>query len=180
MEELQKYLDEIATYLAEGEAWHRTAANECRKLFVRGWGRWHEAEAQCDEKSQICLAKLARDMLQYAPVIDSSFLVRANAYTIKDLDAFKLHHNQWIEREQMLIMALNNAIEQSRAIDIKVYHFLCDLAEEVQNEKMRVELVKGRMGLSAWNGHDIGVVSMVLHKYFECEYKGGEIDFNIG
>lgn len=179
-ETLQQHLNTIATYFSEGAAWHRRAANECRKLHIRGWGRWHEAEALYDFKAHLELEKLVRDNLQYAPVADVNYLVRAYAFTIDSMEGFKAHHQSWIDRENLFTQALMAAIEDSRSINIEVYKCLCCIAEEVQNEAMRVAWVHESMAMTGWNPHDLSVKSKWLHDYFECHYDGGKIDFNIG
>lgn len=179
-QELYTSLNHIATYLSEGEAWHRRAANECRKMFIRGLGRWHEAESKEDEKALICLSKLLQDNIKYSPVVDSTIVANAEKLVMASPADFKAHFNYWLERENKLIMALNAAINESRAINIELYEKLCGIQKEVQNEAMRIEMVYGRFDFAGWNGHDIGVCSKWLHEYFEKEYDGGCIDFNIG
>jgi hypothetical protein len=182
VEQLKTQLNSILTCLTEGAEWHRRAGNECRKLHVRGWGRWHEAEAECDAKAAICLSKLCVDIpdINIVPSVHNAYIQKAQAYQIRDMIGFKEHHDTWVEREQAFINVLNEAIALSRDVDIKLYEYLCKLCKEVQNEKMRVEWTVGRLSLADWHGHDLGVCSMVMHDYFEHKYDGGEIDFNIG
>ena len=173
-------VDAICSYLVDGEMWHRRAANECRKLGVRGWGRWHEAEAEGDSHLLTCLCKLLVDNCNYIPKLDMTGANKSAAYSMSNLGDFKNSHEEWIQRETMLIDILNNAIHESRSANMEVYYKLCGVQEEVQNEAMRVEWIARRLGLSNWNGSDLGLISMKIHKYFECEYKGGKIDFNVG
>ena len=173
-------LNEIITCLWVGEAWHGKAANECRKIAIRGVGRWHEVESCYDMKARISLEKLLRDKLEYAPMADMAEVDKAHRFTMNNAVDFKSHFSAWVEREKKLIEILNFAIAKASAVDMELYKGLCCLVDEVQNETMRAKLVYERFELSNWSGHDIGVCSMVLHKYFECEYDGGKIDFNIG
>lgn len=174
-------MSEISTYLWEGEAWHEKAANECRKLALRGFGRWHEAEGCYDAKERYCLDKLMRDKLDMSPMVDIAKLDRALQYMMTGgADGLKAHFHMWMEREHAFIDTLNAAIKMSGEIDMEIYKKLCCLVDEVQNESMRVKMVEMRLAMAGYNGHDLGVTSMVLHKYFECEYDGGKIDFNLG
>lgn len=178
--DLHMELNKIVTYLSEGEYWHEKAAGECRKMAIRGWGRWHESEAICDAKSRICLEKLLRDKLSFAPEIDMAMVDHASKYIMNGAADFKTHHKLWIEREERLIECLNKAIELSRSVDMELYKELCCLLDEVQNEAMRVRLAHSSLDLGGWNGHDISVKSKWIHEYFEKEYSGGKIDLNIG
>lgn len=180
--ELRQHLDNICTYLTEGENWHRRSANECRKNMLRGWGRWHDAEGICDAKSHFAIAKIAIDSpaISYEPAVDLQTSMRAVSYTIPyGPEGLKRHHEQWLDRENRFIAIINMAIQESRNIDLCLYEELLCLGKEVQNEAMRVKMVEGRITLANYNGHDIGILSMVLHSYFEA-YDGGVIDFNLG
>lgn len=177
---LQESLNDICCYLAEGEKWHNKMANECRKIYIRGWGRWHEAESKGDKEMYTCLEKILMDKISYSPMIDAIILDKAMKEKFTSASDFKTHHSHWIMREEKLINALNYAIHESRSVDIEIYYKLCEILKEVQNEAMRVKMVIGRLDLAGWNGHDIGICSYLLHEYFEKCYHGGEIDFNIG
>lgn len=174
-------LDHICSYLAMGEMWHRKAANECRKLALRGFGRWHEAESCGDADSLTCLSKLVMDKLMYAPKLDMQMVGKAESYSMNNIGDFKAHFSMWSENESELIECLNKAINLSRAMDIELYNKLCHITDEVQNEKMRIRLAHDRLNLGGWQGHDLGVVSMVMHSYFQNEHKQGSmIDLNLG
>lgn len=177
---LWMHLNDIATYLWVGEAWHEKTANECRKIGIRGWGRWHEAESHYDGQERCALNKLMCDKLDYAPDVDMGMVDKAIKYTMSSAADFKVHHQVWLDREEHFILCLNNAIKLSPEFDMELYRKLCCMVDEVQNEAMRVKLVVMRLDLAGWNGHDIGVCSKWLHEYFEKEYSGGVIDINIG
>lgn len=178
--DIHEHLDMICTYLWQGEAWHERAANECRKMHIRGLGRWHEAEAKYDGKSRICLEKILQDKLQYAATIDIMPISNALTYSMSNASDLKTHFHMWIDREHTLIKELDHAIHKAAKVDMELYKELCGLVNEVQNEAMRAQMVYDRFEFAGWNGHDIGVCSMVLHKYFEHEYDGGTINFNLG
>lgn len=178
---LDDALDHIYTYLMEGQIWHERMANQCRKICIRGWGRWHEAEALGDICCSMKLNKIIMDKLWYTPKLDVTKLDKPSKDTLSGIKDLNTHHKVWIEREEKLIHCLNYAIHEAREKDIELYKKLMCLQEEVQNEKMRVELIMGRLSLKPDDGHDIGVISKCLHEYFEHEYKQGEpIDFNVG
>jgi hypothetical protein len=187
MNAINHNLDEIITFLTEGELWHRRSASESRRFFVRGWGRWHDAEAECDSKSLQSLHKLIGDIptIKHLPTTDSQIIISAQGYKFSEtklredfINQFTQHHNDWISREKKLITCLNSTAKMANDYDTKLYKALLCLKEEVENEKFRVENMLGRMWLTGWS--DIGYVSKVLHDYFEHEYKGGLIDFNVG
>ena len=179
-ERLITALNDVCTYLAEGEAWHMRVANQCRKLHIRGLGRWHEAEACGDFKHRECLEKLLMDNCKIETDIEPARIVDSMTTKFNGMSDFKQHFFTWAEREELLISALSTAIDESRLENIELYHKLCCIQKEVQNERMRAEWAYHRLDLAGWNGHDIGVVSMIIHSYFEKEYDGGLIDFNIG
>lgn len=173
----EECLNEIGTYLVAGEMWHERSANESRKMAVRGWGRWHDAESCGDKKIYSCLSKIVMDKLGHHITLNPEKINKAMMYSINDL---KTHHNDWIDREEHLIKALNEAIEMSRKVDMQLYKKLCEIIDEVQNEKMRVKMILSNLNLTNWNGHDVSVKSKWLHDYFEKDYDGKCIDFNIG
>lgn len=172
-------LDEICAYLWEGEAWHGKMANESRRMHVRGVGRWHEAEACDDYKSRVCIEKILCDKLHRycTPDVDISSVYKME---LKNMDAFKKHFGEWIQREERFIMVLSQALPLAATHDIELYKELMCLLDEVQNEKMRAQFFVDRVGMKDWDMHDLGVVSMEIHDYFENHYNGGKIDFNIG
>jgi hypothetical protein len=88
------------------------------------------------------------------------------------------HHKLWIEREKKFVACLCNTAKMANDYDTELYTVLLGLKKEVENEVFRVENMLGRMWLTDWS--DIGVVSQILHEYFEFKYDGGIIDFNVG
>lgn len=179
--EFNLMLDAICNYLQNGYIWHKKAANQCRKIYIRGWGRWHDEEAKCDSNTLLCLEKVLWDKLKFSPTYDVARFEKASVITINNLEDFKNHHLAWKQREDAFISTLNKAMEKARGIDIEVYKKLMCILEEVQCERMRLDMAYDRLTFAGWNTHDIGVCSMIIHKYFECEHKDGhDINFNIG
>lgn len=180
-EELKQRLNEISTYLSEGEAWHRRCANELRKMpNKRGFARHHDAESECDSKTRLKLDKLMMDNLKHSPTVDTAYVSRAESYAINGLEGFKQHFKAWVDREGTFLKSITTAIDLVRAEDIEIYSCLCCLSKEVKNEKIRAEWLYMGLEDAGWSGHDIRVVSKWLHDYFECKYDGGIIDYNIG
>jgi len=173
------YMDEICKYLWEAEAWHNVMANQCRRVSVRGLGRWHECESMYDAQSRQCIEKILCDKLNWSctPIVDLTPILKME---LRDLGAFKKHFDMWIERETEFANILSCVLPIAAKEDIELYKELMCLLDEVQNEKLRASFFVKRMGLKDWDLHDLGVVSMVIHNYFENEYKGGKIDFNLG
>ena len=118
---MHESLDKIVSCLSCGEAWHRKAANECRKLGIRGFGRWHDQEAECDQRTLAELQKLMRDNLQYAPKVDSTHRAKAEHGTMEGIQCFKGHFGHWKEREGVLLDALTTAIPLMRDENIQLY-----------------------------------------------------------
>ena len=173
-------MDKVCTSLFEGEVWHGRSANECRKIAVRGFGRWHDSEAECDMKSRLCLEKLLRDRLGYATSVDTSVAAKPAAYSINGASGLKNHLEAWMRREEEFAETLSEAVRMAATVDICIYKELCCLAEEVQSEAMRVKMCGMRLDMAGWNGHDIGIVSMILHKHFEEHPHDKYVNVNIG
>jgi hypothetical protein len=181
LKELYKHLDHIWTYLYSGAHWHMKAANFSRMNMVRGLGRWHDCEAKGDFCTILRMGKIINDKLGYMPMVDMQMVSKAESYTMPDANAFKAHFDIWENNEMELIRCINAAIDVSGKIDIQIYKELICLADEVQNEIMRVCMARDSFAFGGWNPHDISVKSMLIHKYFEHEHKEGEdININLG
>lgn len=181
MEELEKGLNELCSYLHEGATWHRRAANLSRMMKVRGFGRWHDVESCADHDALVHVQKKAGEHLQYLPEVDMSKAMEAERMKMQSLNDFKSHFIDWVDRETQAIVVLNKCIEHSRIVDMNMYHCLCKLQCEIQNEATRAEWAYDSLDFVGWNQHDISIKSKWLHDYFEFDYKCGEpIDFNIG
>ncbi|MCL1859090.1 MAG: hypothetical protein FWF92_07630 [Oscillospiraceae bacterium] len=175
---LEECLDHIVTYLENGSHWHRQMAGELRKpaLSLRGFSRWHECESKCDYCSIICIEKIARDKLDYDPQIKVDGIERANSFMLNNANDFKNSFNIWIKNEEELVECLNHAIEYARAVDIQMYKELMGLADEVQGEIMRASMAYHRLANGGFTGHDLYVVSTLLHNHFE---KSDNLDFTL-
>ena len=179
--ELLTLLDEICTYLYCGAHWHLKAANACRKILIRGFGRWHDCEAKGDFCALLKLEKVTQDKLGYMPKVDMEMVSKAELYTMNSMEDFKNHFRMWEANESELIECLNHAIHKSRTIDIQVYQALMCLEKEVQDERMRAKMAKDSLMFGGWSGHDISVKSKWIHEYFEHTHKDGEdININLG
>ena len=179
--ELFGHLDKISSFLNEGFVWHKAAANACRKFAVRGWGRLHDCQADCDSDELICFEKILCDKLNYCPKFNFNRLPQYAQLTINSMDEFKNHHTVWIARESEIIPTLNAAIHLARTIDIELYRKLCDMLERVQGEIMRVNMIVDNLNFTGWNTHDVSVKSKWLHE--QCEkgdIKGHNINANLG
>lgn len=178
---LNDAFDKIVTYLTDGAIWHKRIANQERKIGIRGPGRWNDEEGKGDYCSSSKLEKLLGDNLDYYPNIDTKSFETSVRVVLNNIDDFKASFETWIRREDDLISVLNYAINETRVLDIQIYDCLCCLLKEVQNEKTIIKKLHKRLELAKWGEHDVGIVSMIIHEFFECEYKQGDmIDFNIG
>ena len=173
--EFFKQMDHICSELIKGELWHVAAANEFRKIALRGFARWNESEAIGDLKSRMCIEKLLRDRLSYTPIISiENPSVLWTSY--KDLPEI-LH--KWVAREKDFAEYITSAIGMARDIDIAIYKELISLADEVQNEAMRIKLCGMRLELANFDGHDIGRVNVIIHDYYDQSPECQKADFNI-
>jgi hypothetical protein len=168
--------NDIATYLTDGYIWHKRMANMIRKAGIRGVARWHDCEACGDAKELECLEKILGDRFGFYTVA----VLMPESVTANFTD-LKTHFAAWVQREQRLIDALNYAINEMRDTDACLYDKLFCMFHEVQDEVIKVKLVERRLEFAGWNAHDVGICSMIIHKYFEKDYKQGEdINFNLG
>lgn len=178
---LLSHLDDICTYLSAGSHWNMRAANASRKLAVRGFGRWHDCAAKSNFCTLDCLEKIVGDKLGHMPKIDMQMVSKAEMYNMANMNDFKAHFKMWMDMQHELIECLNHAIHKSRTIDMQIYQKLCCMADEAQDEKMRIRMVHDNLDFGGWNGHDISVKSKWIHEYFEHQHKEGEpININLG
>jgi len=173
-------MDEICTALFDGELYHERAGNEFRKSALRGFGRWCDAESKGDYESRVCLEKLLRDRLSYAPVIDTANAQKSTSFTINGIQGLKPALEMWLKREEEFAETLTEAVRMAATVDICIYKELCCLLDEVQTEAMRVRLCGMRLDLSGWNGHDVGIVSYLLHEHFEKHPDDKYVNVNLG
>jgi hypothetical protein len=177
---LCEHIDAICSYLSAGSHWHRKAANASRKIGIRGFGRWHDCEAEGDFCCLEKLNKIVFDKLKHEPVINMEMSVNAEGYTMNSLDCFKRHFKLWVSNENELIDRLNDAIHHARTVDMQIYNCLVGLCDEVQSEIMRATMARDSLDFAGWNPHDISVKSRWIHEYFEHEHEGGDININLG
>lgn len=166
-------LNEIVTYLWEGEIWHGKTANESRKFSMRGFGRWHELEAFDDMQSRVNLEKIIRDRMNLSTFVDHSKIINAFSYTIKNMNDFNNHFMVWHKREIMYSECLNEAFSLSRHFDIQLYKSLCEVLDLAQEEIMRVKIVFETLQMYP---NDIRQISEKLHLHFE---KNNNLNFCI-
>jgi len=178
--EFTSLMDRVCTCLLEGELWHQRSANLMRMAALRGFGRWHDSEGYCDAETRVCLEKLACDRLGHEIELDINVAAPAVSYSIGGSADLPRHLQQWVAREEKFIPVLNDAVRMAAGTDVCLYKDLICLAEEVQAEAMRVKIVEKRLALAQWGGHDIGIVSMILHEHFEEHPHDKYINVNLG
>lgn len=174
-------LNNIATCLAEGMIWHQRSSIECNKLAIKGWAEWHRVESIVDKHSYDKFDKILIEHLMYKPFVNIKKIEQAYKYEIPTMNDFKIHHKIWVENEKQLVQYLNEAIDESKEVDMKLYKKLCKMVEEVQHEIALVRMTYNNLELAGWMGHDISVKSKWIKDYFDLEYCYGDtIRFNIG
>lgn len=174
-------LNNVATCLAEGMIWHQRSSIECHKLAIKGWAKWHNVESIIDKFTYDKFDKILVEKLMIKPFVDVKQIEEAYKYEIPSMNDFKTHHKIWIQNEKKLVEYLNEAINESKEIDMQLYNKLCDMVEEVQHEIAVVRMTYNNLELAGWMGHDISVKSKWIKDYFDEEYVyGRKIKFNIG
>lgn len=174
-------LDEIATLLIENEAWHAKAANECRKIGVRGWSEWHAVQSIMGKKCLDKLAECLMDKLKFSPQPNPMGLKMVNEFEMFNLDDFIEHHFEWVEREKYFNQALKEELIESKKIDRGLHEMLEKFQEESQEQATLVKRVYTNLRFAGFMEHHILVVSRWIEDYFKYEYKPGQkIDFVIG
>jgi len=179
MADLQRSLNQICTFLAEGNIWHGRAADELRKMpNRRGYARMHESQAAHDARVSLDLHKDIRDILHFTPALDMAYAGKAAIYVIQDFNAFKRHFGDWENRENAYHDAAFEAIEAVRGTDIQIYTRMCQLARHFQEEAWRAAYIFSCLDEEGWGKHHVAVVSKWLHDHDEA--RPGSLDFNIG
>jgi hypothetical protein len=172
-------LDCICSDLFNGSNWHLKAGNEMRKLALRGFGRMHDYNANYDFCKRIELEKIICDRLGITVEIDTSAITAAVGYNLKDPAELKNHLHMWMETEKAFAAKLTEAVRQAAAIDMCVYNELICILSAVQEEIMRIKLLKKRLELGGYNGHDLARISKDLHEHYEHHADLG-MDVNLG
>lgn len=180
-QELIKALNDICTFLMEGEEFHKKSASECRKLAINGWADWHTEECKTDKNALTVFMESLKVNSEFALEINSRQVDRVKLLPIKNIDDFRLHHIEWLEREEDFADAINFAIEKIDASNAKLKKWLELLVDEVQSEIELVKYAYTSLKFGDWMGHDISVKSKWMVDYFKKEYKEKQpIKFNIG
>jgi len=126
------------------------------------------------------LEKTIIDKLNYEPKYNVSKHETIHNMSLNSAADFKDSHVKWVEWEKSIYQALNEAIEKARTQDVEIYRELMCILDMIQREVTRVQLVMRRLDQTGWNGHDVGILSMVIHKWFEENPNEPEANFNIG
>lgn len=179
--ELFMGLDEACSMIVDSEAWHAKAANQCRGLGIRGWGKWHDMESILHKKCLDKLAKLLQDKLDFTPELNLKRLEKIDMFQIENLDDFIKHHRQWIEREERFNDALTVPLKTSKKVNRALHEQLEKLEEEAQHQIALVKRTYKNIEFAEFMTHHILVVSKWMEDYFDYDYiPGSKIKFNIG
>ena len=172
-------LDDVCTDLLIGELWHGRAADQYRKIALRGFARWAECEALGDAKCRIALSKLLIDKCGYSPIIDVSNLHDSISFEYDNVSQLRKLLETWMLREQDLAKRLTPVMKMASEYDIEIYRELMRLTDEVQQEAFRVKMVGMRLEGAQWDLHDIYVVNKHLHDWFESNPDSKTLDFSV-
>jgi len=174
-------LDCVSTDLFTGSAWHLRAANQMRKIGLRGFGRWHEQGSCHDHKKRICLEKFLIDRLDYIPNISISSAGDAVSLSMESAADIKPHLVHWLANEQEFFKVLAEAVRMAASVDMCVYEKLACILSGVENECMRIKFCMKRLELTNYGGHDLGIISMIIHDWLEKnEGNPDALDWNLG
>ena len=173
-------LDKIVSFMGDCAMWAKRMANQCRKLHIRGYGRWLDCESVDTFKEIVYLEKIMWDKTWKVPTIDFSKFHDTQG-SLAGIEDFKAMHKHWEDKKEKLIECLNKAMTEARTVDVQLYKKLMCLTDKMQDDKVRVSMAYNRLEFAGWNKHDIGVVSMIIHKYFEEHHKDGDAyNLNLG
>lgn len=180
-QELYTGLDEVCVMIIESEAWHARAANECRSLGLRGWGKWHDKESLIHKKCLDKLVKLLQDKMDFTPELNLTRLEKINQFQIDNIDDFIKHHFEWMEREKKFNEALIQPLKESKKINRELHEQLENLEYEAQHQIGLVKRVFKNIKFAQFLPHHIVVVSYWIEDYFDYEYEPHKpINFRIG
>lgn len=179
-EEFHAIMDEVCSQLAYGAFWHKRLASQLRKIANRGEGRQFQDEGEGDFCSSGDLEKKLGDFLDVYPEIDTSKLGEAVSFTLNGAKDLEPLLKDWIKREYGFAHMLCKATRMAAEIDPQIYNCLYCLWEETSMEAHRAKLLYKRCELGGWGGHDEGVISMIMHHFYEKHPGDKEGNVNLG
>jgi len=171
-------MGKVATELYHGLTWHCEAANQMRKIGLRGFGRLHEYNGKHDFERLGELKKILGDRLEIYPDIDASNIPKALTFTMNNVSDLKPHLEAWCNAEYAFCETLKTAVKMAADEDMCVYSELIGILNDVEEEIMRLNILKKRLAIGEYGGHDIARVSKDLHKHFEHHPERG-LDFDV-
>lgn len=179
-DEYYELCDAICTRLGYGALWHKRLASQLRKIGIRGEGRKFNVEGEGDYCNSAELEKLLGDNIDYYPEINTSEYQKAVSFTLDSVAEFKPLLHEWIKEEKAFAKLINKAVRYAAEDDAEIYENLCCLWKETSVEAKRAKLLYKRLELAGWNGHDLAVVSMIEHYYYEKHPHDKEGNVNLG
>jgi len=181
----EELMDCVASDLYHGATWHGMAAPQMYKIGLRGFAHLHTYNAHHDfcklygsKSGEGGLLKILSDRLDMYPEIDASDIPKALAVSLNSPADLKPHLEMWCKNEEEFAHILTESVRKSATIDMCVYNELTCILSAVQEEIMRVKILKKRLALADYSGHDLGVVSLMLHRHFEHSPEKG-LDFDV-
>ena len=158
-------MDKVCSKLASGSVWHERSALYMCDSALRGFGRVHFEKAKCDHDKRLMLEKLIVDRLDHIPEIDMEWVAKAAHYSFPGAQGLKEHLHMWHKNKTHYAEILKEAVKKSATEDMKIYAYLCECLDDVQEEIFRVKTIIDRLELGGWNGHDLARVSKDLHRH---------------
>ena len=182
----EELLDCVCSDLFGGNIWHGMVAAQMYKIGLRGFGRMHQYQAHHDfeklygaKNGTGGLLKILVDRLGYTPSIDTSEAVNTVRVSITGPADLKDHLHNWCESEKEFAKILTMAVRQAAGVDMCIYNELACILTCVQEEIMRLKLLKKRLEIGGMNGHDLMRISKDLHEHYENHAAMG-MDVNLG
>lgn len=178
--EFHEIMNEVCSRLAYGAFWHKRLSSQLRKIANRGEGRQFQDEGIGDFCNSGELEKKLGDFLDVYPDIETAKLSEAVAFTLNSTQDLKPLLMDWIKREYGFAHTLCKAVRMAAEIDPQTYNNLYCLWEETSMEAHRAKLLYKRCELAGWNGHDEGILSMIIHHFYEKHPGDKEGNVNLG
>jgi len=178
-------MDCVASELYHGLTWHGVAAPQMYKIGLRGYAHLHTYNAAHDfeklfgmKTGEGGLLKILEDRLDYCPDIDSSDIQQTLKFKLSSPADLKPHFEAWCNSEHEFSKYLTESVRMAASVDMCVYHELACILSAVQEEIMRINILKKRMEIGGYAGHDLATISRHLHIHFESHPEKG-LDFDV-
>jgi len=172
---LHKELNKIFSYLKRNYMFYYNNYG-LRGMSLRGFANLFDKTSECIYKDMICLKKITEDRIKFNAMIDDEIADTYANHKISSLQDFKSALDIAVKLETELEDCISGILKTIATEDICIYKKLIDLAHESQERRFRIETIKNRLDLTSWNMHDLGIISMLVHKHIS---EKDDLDFEL-